>query len=98
MQELTQKYLDRLRAAQARTPGPGGITMSYPRYSISRLSPGGYHICACGRMNCAVTPYAESADRAYRYDAPCTQEGHSRPVEVPVEEAEAHAWAVESGN
>ena len=63
--------------------------MSYPRYSIHRWSQGGYAICDCGHMNCAVTAYVEPADRAYRYDAPCTQEGHSRPVEVPLEEAEA---------
>ena len=63
--------------------------MSYPRYSIHRWSQGGYAICDCGHMNCAVTAYVEPADRAYRYDAPCTQEGHSRPVEVPPEEAEA---------
>jgi RNA:NAD 2'-phosphotransferase (TPT1/KptA family) len=44
-------------------------------------------------MNCAVTAYVEPADRAYRYDAPCTQEGHSRPVEVPLEEAETGASA-----
>jgi hypothetical protein len=63
--------------------------MSYPRYSIHRWSQGGYAICDCAQMNCAVTAYVEPADRAYRYDAPCTQEGHSRPVEVPLEEAEA---------
>ena len=63
--------------------------MSYPRYSIHRWSQGGYAICDCGQMNCAVTAYVELADRAYRYDAPCTQEGHSYPVEVPLEEAAA---------
>ena len=63
--------------------------MSYPRYSIHRQSRGRYAICDCGHMDCTVTAYVEPADRAYRYDAPCAQEGHSRPVEVPLEEAEA---------
>ena len=64
--------------------------MTYPYYSIHRQSQGGYVICACGHMNCAVTAYVEPADRAYRYDGACAhypEAGHTRPGEVPLEEA-----------
>jgi len=63
----------------------------YPRYIITRMSNGGYVVCDCGRMNCAVTRYAEYADRAYHYSGPCESTGHTAPVEcyvddVPIED------------
>lgn len=58
-------------------------------YTIRRDSLGRYVVCACGRTDCAVTSYIYPADRAYRYDGPCTTEGHTAPVEVPLEIAES---------
>ena len=67
-------------------------------YVIHRDSRGRTAACACGGMDCAVTSYAHPADRAYRYDGPCTAEGHTAPVEVPLEIAEAYGYAVRMGH
>ena len=53
-------------------------------YVIHRDSLGRTAACACGGMDCAVTSYVYPADRAYRYDGPCSEEGHTAPVEVPL--------------
>ena len=66
-------------------------------YHIYRNWRGGSLSCKCGRVDCNLTTYAAPGDRAYRFgEEPCHPgHGHTAPVEVPLEEAQAAAFCIE---